>query len=97
MNNREVAIKLVESDYKDPPIARIIQGPHLLFTGANGRKTYGIKVKALDPEAVHRGFSDEWLVNDYDIQNPKWKDKLGLSDEEYKKLIDEINELVRKQ
>jgi hypothetical protein len=77
-------------------IAKIIKGPHLLFTGGNGRKTFGITVEALthDPKS---GRSRVWNVNDHTLHNPNCKDAFGLTDLEYAKLVDEIDILVKKQ
>lgn len=80
-------------------IANVIEGPHLLFTGANGHKTYGIVVKNIDSESVLRGSSNIWYINDSTIlkaDKELLKGKLGLTEEEYVKLIEEIQELMKK-
>jgi hypothetical protein len=45
---------------------RLVRGPHLLFTGANKHKTYGITIRHLD-EAKLKGtaYSVEYNLNDF--------------------------------
>jgi len=42
-------------------IAKIIGLPHLLYTGSNGHKTFGITVENLFPE---KGYASKWDIND---------------------------------
>ena len=44
------------------PIAKIIEGPHLLFVGGNGHKTYGITIETCKGKEslVRRGKKDKW-------------------------------------
>lgn len=79
---------------KDMQQAKIIENPYLLWTGGNGHKCFGIKVKALNPNAVPQGFNDEWCINDYTLlSEPKYKDFLGLTDSEHSKLLNDIKAL----
>jgi hypothetical protein len=74
-------------------IARIIKGPHLLYVGGNGVKTFGITVEALehDPKS---GYSKTWDENDHTIHKPNCQYAFGLTDDEYKKLVAEIDKLT---
>ena len=82
--------------FKIPQIAKITDGPHLLFTGGNGRKCFGITVKALEDGSKH-GLSNLWNINSYSIHNkePYFNEYLGITDEEYSKLISELDELEK--
>ena len=82
------------------PIAKIIRGPHLLFIGANGHKTYGIDVENLDPESVKSGHSATWGINDCTIMKAnglELQEKFGLTIEEVTKLKDDILRMVEEQ
>lgn len=83
-------------------IATIIQGPHKLFTGANGHITYGIKVRSIrsEEESNRRGLKYEWYINDYTLtKSPitQVRDALGLTDDEALKLRADILALVESQ
>ncbi|KKM43789.1 hypothetical protein LCGC14_1562520 [marine sediment metagenome] len=64
-------------------IANIIAGPHLLFTGVNGSKTYGVTVQStLSPdESRARGLRQTWNINHYTIARADLS-TLGLIDSE---------------
>ena len=75
-------------------IAKVISPPHLLFTGANGRKTFGVTVENTDPKP---GYLKTWDINDSTLLNtPKIETmrKLGLSESEYETIISQINTLL---
>jgi hypothetical protein len=76
-------------------IAKIIAPPHLLFTGANGHKTYGVTVEAIKHDPTS-GYSPTWNINDITfLKCPEdTKSKLGLSDEEYSRLAAEFVALI---
>jgi len=71
-------------------IAKIIKGPHVLFTGANGKKTAGIKVRALKKRD---GFSSEWCVNCTELNSGYDPELLGSGPIEMYKIIHECKEL----
>ena len=79
-------------------ITNIIAGPHLLFTGANGSKTYGVTVQSTlsveDCEA--RGLRHTWDINDHVIGNADLS-ALGLSESEAIILKNEMNRLKEKK
>lgn len=79
--------------------ARIIKGPHLLFTGANGHKTYGILVQNLDPpEKIERdGKCHTYTINDFSILNPCYEQWLGLTGDEYNQVVEELKRLSESQ
>lgn len=76
-------------------IAKVVEGPHLLYVGANGHKTFGITVETVG--VVQPGYSKTWTINDCSIKAPAYKAKLGLSDEEYRVILAEIDRLVANQ
>lgn len=79
-------------------IATVSQGAHVLFTGANGHVTYGITVKAIDPErSREHGNSVQWNINDntlLKVSNEELMTKLGLTLEEAEKIVSEIRVLT---
>jgi len=78
-------------------IATIIQEPHLLYVGANGHKTAGIRVRTIGSEedVEKRGYSREWSINAYTFSaNIKWvPDSLGISMEEATKMLEKLKEI----
>ena len=64
-------------------IANIIAGPHLLFTGRNGHKTYGVTVQSAlsADESRARGLRQTWDINHYTIARADLS-TLGLTDSE---------------
>jgi len=74
----------------------IIEGPHVLFVGANGRRTCGITVRSLEPREYCelRGILREWNLNDYLIGNYDLS-FLGLSAQEVNDLRSEIRRLCK--
>lgn len=75
---------------------RIIKGPHLLFSGLNGSKTYGITVRCDGPtsDVEARGYKREWDINDNTILNGNVRALLDLTDEEHDTLVREIRDLL---
>ena len=76
-------------------IAKVVEGPHLLYVGGNGHKTFGITVETIG--VVEPGYSKRWPINDYSIKDPRYKDALGLTDEEYRQILAEMERLVVNQ
>jgi hypothetical protein len=74
-------------------IAKVVKGWHLLFMGANGVPCYGIEVETLnwDPQS---GKSHFWPVNERTFRglDTDWKEALGLTEEEYQKLLTELTQ-----
>ena len=69
----------------------IIQDVHLLYTGINGKKTYGITVKSL--ETVEEGYQIDFVINDYVMLHASKQtvmDTLGLNEEDYETLINKF-------
>jgi len=79
--------------------ATIIAGPHLLFTGANGVKTYGITVRSDIDEKKAGGYKQEWSINDHSIANapPGAGANFGLSNDAWIKLQAEVAAMVAAQ
>jgi hypothetical protein len=78
----------MESNY--PQIAKVIEPVHLLFTGANGTKTYGITVENINWK---QGYSKTWMINDNTLLEASKNEvmgKLGLTESEYKSIMDDI-------
>ena len=75
-------------------IARIIDGPHLLFTGGDGHKTYGVTVRSMRSaeDCKARGLKQTWDVNDHVIGKADLS-ALGLSEDEAITLKNEIDGL----
>lgn len=80
---------------------KIIQGPHLLFVGANWNKTYGITVEHLAPseEVEKQGLRRQFEVNDFYVRKSQdWcKEELGLSDEQYQAIANELQKMTQEQ
>lgn len=76
----------------------MIEGPHLLFIGANGHRTYGITVKSLEPksEVEDKGYQREWNINDYLISSMNLS-FLGLFPYKVTKLKTEISKMAKEQ
>ncbi len=75
---------------------KMIKGPHLLWTGANGYQCFGISVENLDQESIKSGHSDQFNLNEHTILTEiGWQEKLGLSNEEWKKIVDEVTEMTK--
>jgi len=80
----------------------IIEGPGLLFTGANGHKTYGIKVRSLGSKAdvEDRGYRREWEINDHTLAKVSTNELalfLGIADEEAQQLQSAVANLSAAQ
>ncbi len=75
-------------------VARIITGPHLLFTGQSGHKVYGITVQSMltAEETKARGLRHTWDINDHTISRVDLS-SLELSKAEANTLRNEIDEL----
>ena len=78
---------------------KLIQGPHLLWVGSNGRKTYGITVESTfeRSEVEQKGYQRRWNENDYSILKNDIGEFLGLTIEETETLRAEIRRLVEAQ
>ena len=76
-------------------IAKVVKGWHLLFMGANGLPCYGIEVETLnwDPKS---GRSHFWPINERSFRKMSSfdKDKFGLTNEAYQKLLDELEAIL---
>jgi hypothetical protein len=71
-------------------IAKVIEPVHLLFTGANGTKTYGITVENINWK---QGYSKTWMINDNTLLEASKNEvmgKLGLSESEYESIINDL-------
>ena len=77
--------------------ARVVEGPHLLFTGSNGKKTYGITVESIiytEEESRRSGYCHRWNINDHSFQRCiSILDGLGLSEVEYEGILEEFRRL----
>lgn len=87
------------SPTKSRQIARIINGPHLLFIGANGNKTFGITVEAINPEENRKkGYSTKWDINENTIfKANNVKEALGLTETEEKELKETLQNMMEKK
>lgn len=79
--------------------ATIIKGPHLLYVGANGRKTFGITVQSNTSE---EGKLQSWEINDSTLikdahNGHDYMHYLGLTHGEYEILIEDISLLMINQ
>ncbi len=75
----------------------IVEGPHLLFTGGNGHKCYGITVRTLDEEdAKARGHQLKYNINDYSIAAGDLS-FLGLDVSQEIELKSQVAKLARNQ
>lgn len=75
-------------------IAKLIELPHLLYTGANGRKTFGITVESINPSPVR---AKVWNINDRTFMQADDKfimSKIGLSEKEYQSIMDNFKSLL---
>ena len=80
----------------------LVEGPHLLFTGSNGRKTFGITVRNYGTveEVEKRGYSRTFLVNDFSIKLKNtdgryaYQDSMNMSDEEFQKLLNDMDSMM---
>jgi len=78
---------------------KLIQHPHLLYTGANGRKTFGISVERLDmtkEDERKSGYQFDFNINDYSFfkyQKDELMEKLGITEVEYNQLVSEFQQL----
>lgn len=78
---------------------KMIRGPHLLYTGGNGFKTFGITVENL-MWTEGCGYQKTYDLNDYTVSrlDPKTNaSRLGMSQEDLQKVIDEVAQLREKQ
>jgi hypothetical protein len=78
----------MESNYTQ--IAKVIEPVHLLFTGANGTKRYGITVENINWK---QGYSKTWMINDntlLEASKSEVMSKLGLSESEYESIINDL-------
>ena len=83
--------KLLMSNYV------LVQDPHLLFTGSNGRETYGITVRnnrLSKEESQELGYQYEFNINDvsfFRMTKEFVMDILGISSEKYDELSTDLN------
>jgi len=92
------------ADQKKLPLyhLELIEGPHLLFTGQNGRKTFGITVRNYGTvdEIEKRGLSRTFHVNDFSIKLKfssgiyAYQGQLSMNDEEFQKLLQDMDRMV---
>jgi hypothetical protein len=80
---------------------KLIRGPHLLYTGGNGHKTYGITVKSIiPPNPVMTGRANhEYNLNDYTLGIHEAEEFLYLGEtlESIKAIQAEIKKLEEEQ
>lgn len=76
---------------------RLVAGWHVLFVGGNGKICNGITVSVTHP--VSSAYRQKFGINDYTFLHPDYrvKERLGLSDLEYDKLLLELVMLEEKQ
>lgn len=75
-------------------MARIEKGPHVLWK--SNREHYGIEVVSLRPiEELRRdGLASRWRVNAMCFcTDSRYQEFLGLTEEQYKDLVNELTEL----
>lgn len=82
--------------------AKMIEEPHEVFVGANGKKTFGIKVEALcsPAESKAQGYQHSWQINDFVFFNTKpdeIMDFLGINQAEYSRIVELFRALFAKQ
>lgn len=77
----------------------LVEGPHILFKGANGSITAGIKVRRTEPktEVEDRGYSRVFNLNTHSLLGCPYGELLGLSDEQYSTLVNECVALEVKE
>ncbi len=76
--------------------AKIIEKPHLLFTGANGSRIAGIKVEAIGNQV--RGYQHQWAINSYSLSHggsAYMAGYLGITETELAKIIKECEEIEK--
>jgi hypothetical protein len=79
---------------------KLVRGPHLLFTGANGHKCYGITVRHLDEAMAKKSaYQVEFNYNDHTlITNPPEEFLfIGESLESIKAIQAEVKKLSEEQ
>jgi len=66
----------------------IVKGPHLLYQGANGYKTYGITVRTLEPidDVERKGYQRTWDLNVQSMMIGNPYTHMDMSYEEYSKI-----------
>lgn len=77
---------------------KIIASPHLLFTGANGHRTYGITVQATEiteEECRRTGYCFDWNINDHTFKSAKEEimKQANISEAEYNDILAEFKRL----
>ena len=81
---------------------RIEKGPHLLYVGGNGHKTFGVTILDTEWDPVKdRAFSQRWDENDFTVANC-WDDfekadEFGMTVREMKELRAELARLAEAQ
>lgn len=78
------------------PYATIVVGPHLLYTGSNGKQTAGIKVRATcsEQESKRRGKQHEWCINYFSLkQNKHPEEDFGCPPNEFAVMLEECKKI----
>jgi len=81
--------------------AKMIEEPHEIFVGANGKKTFGIQVEALcsPAESKAHGYQHSWHINDFVFLNSKPEELmefLGIDQAEYCRIAGLFQALLSK-
>ena len=79
--------------------AKVVQDPHVLFVGHNGKKAFGITVEALCTPAESKacGYQHTWNINDHLFFRSTPEDVmafLGIARAEYDRLASLFRELI---
>lgn len=78
-----------------PPLYKIISGPHLLFTGSNGKKCHGIELESLaTPEQCRRsGVMHRWKLNVNSLRGEDFPEYAGITEEERQQIVQELERM----
>ncbi len=68
--------------------ATIVKGPHVLYTGADGSVTAGVRLRSTTTVPV--GVCQEWTVNTFSVSLQHYREYLGLSEAEHVALVAEL-------
>jgi hypothetical protein len=75
-------------------IAKITTGPHMLYTGSDGKRTYGITVEAIKSSP---GYKNVWNINAHALMDLKYGPALGLTTEQLTVLQETLITMEREQ
>jgi hypothetical protein len=80
----------------------MVTGPHLLWTGSNGIKTYGITVRSVrgKDEVEDKGYQRQFDINDYSIarlDSVRAAEQLGVTLESFELIKSEVARLRTEQ